>query len=226
MLKKILFAVFLIILVIWRYELIYSLQLKRLSIFSDKERDKIWVHRVNSLERLSWVKDDFKGVEFDVVFNTQKKGFVVCHPPEDSLGPSLSSYVRVLSSSKLMGWVDVKVLKKEDVDHALSELHALSTIFPIRERLIFELYDPAIVPAFEKAGFRVMQNISTVVQAFPFISGESIWYKEMKDRYPSSRLFIWDLSWKNFLNRESLKYSTEDEQVEVVLVNIKSPGYE
>ena len=136
--KLLLFVVLLLMVAYWRNELLYVLQINRLNTLSAQQRQKIWVHRVNSLERMHWVKDDFKGIEFDVYFDVKKKEFTVAHPPEDTAGPSLSAFFRELCYTNLFGWVDVKALKKEDLQEALAALEKLNTFCSIRNRLLFE----------------------------------------------------------------------------------------
>jgi hypothetical protein len=87
--------------------------------------DKIWVHRVNSVEKLKQSEAIFSGVELDLVFNRDGAGgtFDVNHPPADSIDLSLDDY---LSNSDPPGsmtdWLDIKNLTDQNKREVLARL--------------------------------------------------------------------------------------------------------
>src|SRR5690554_6067423 len=71
--------------------------------------EKIWAHRVNSLEKLASVQNKYTGVELDVVFDTLTNTFDVTHPPTPSIGLSLEQWLQTLDGDKGV-WIDFKNL--------------------------------------------------------------------------------------------------------------------
>src|SRR5437763_1698172 len=74
----------------WYYhpELLYAFQYSRLKGLSYQTNgvnrsalSKIWAHRVNSLQRFDILKNDFEGMETDVMFDPGKNEFLIYHPP-------------------------------------------------------------------------------------------------------------------------------------------------
>lgn len=77
--------------------------------------EKIWAHRVNTIENLDYAAPKFKGVELDVVFDADNDVFDIHHPPEPSSGLTLSSYFSQHHKySHLNYWIDFKNLCKEN----------------------------------------------------------------------------------------------------------------
>jgi len=69
--------------------------------------EKIWIHRVNSIEKLGEVQADFYGVELDVVFLDSLNEFDVNHPPAESINLSLFEYLSTIKENKkLHFWLD------------------------------------------------------------------------------------------------------------------------
>src|SRR6185369_9050299 len=72
-------AVLLVAGYIFRYPLLLKFQYSRLQ--SLNRLQKIWVHRVNSLERYDLLKDKFDGFEADLSFQPETGSFFIYHPP-------------------------------------------------------------------------------------------------------------------------------------------------
>ena len=75
--------------------------------------EKLWVHRVNSIEKLNLVQHQVSGVEVDIVI---KDDFIdVNHPPTESMGLSLIEYLENIKNQDIGIWLDIKT------DSALTE---------------------------------------------------------------------------------------------------------
>lgn len=234
--KLLLFILLIILLIVFRYEVIYNLQLLRLKGFNDQERSKLWVHRVNSIERLNWVKNDFGGVEIDVVFNPDMKAFEVYHPPAAPSRLFLSSFAREMQGTDLKVWVDVKGLEPENLQAAIRSVIQLKEEFSIVNNFIFELYDHRFLLAFEKAELPVLLNYSASLNSglrtepdptgSHAVSEDVRYIDHLKKNFPTASYYIWKLNWDALLDRSPLTALTDDPQVAVVLINIKTPHYQ
>ena len=63
--------------------------------------DKIWAHRVNTLEKLSFSTPFFNGVELDLVYTDGVLD--ITHPPTPSIGLNLEAYLEALNPSDSFG---------------------------------------------------------------------------------------------------------------------------
>ena len=50
---------------------------------------KVWLHRVNSVERAVRMAKQYRGMEIDVMYDSAADAFDVGHPPAPSIGLSL-----------------------------------------------------------------------------------------------------------------------------------------
>ncbi len=180
--------------------------------------DKIWVHRVNSIEKLQEVNSTFSGVELDVVFNSALNVFDVNHPPAESIGLNLVEYLKSNKQSELNFWLDFKNLSPENALQALKRLEFLCVELAIsKEQFIVEATQPELLKLFAKSGFQTSyylhwpglyqlseENLNeTITQIkaniFPELS------------YISSSYHDFELLNQYFPNQEKLLWLTENE---------------
>jgi len=124
-------------------------------------RQKIWVHRVNSLEKLEQVAGQFAGIEVDVVFDSNKNRFDVNHPPAKSIGLTLRSFLEkvvsvIRESGSLDLWLDVKNANHENIDQIIMGLEKLGTTYDLKDHLFIELDDIELCEKIKSEGFFVM----------------------------------------------------------------------
>jgi hypothetical protein len=101
--------------------------------------DKVWAHRVNSLEALREAEALFAGVELDLVFDRTTQSFSVRHPPKPDTGLSLEEYLASSADHpELRLWFDWKNPTPDNVGDALSELARLDGKYDIRRRALVE----------------------------------------------------------------------------------------
>jgi hypothetical protein len=133
----------------------------RLFFFSDIlikffYHEKIWVHRVNSIEKLQEVKNDFFGVELDIVFLDSLNTFDVTHPPEPSIDLSLFDYMSASNSTELHFWLDFKNLDHKNSEQSAIRLIAICDELGVsKDRVIVESTRINAVNQFKDAGFKV-----------------------------------------------------------------------
>ncbi len=98
--------------------------------------NKIWAHRVNSIEKLNKATKLYSGVELDVVYDSQANYFDIHHPPEKPSNISLKNYFKSQPiGSKCKYWIDFKNLN-----------HSNSTASANRLELITEELDKSKKP--------------------------------------------------------------------------------
>lgn len=130
---------------------IQSILTNRLDCF----RNKVWAHRVNSIGKLKETAHLYRGVEFDVVFLSEKKAFDINHPPAESIGLTLDKYWgSVDNSDSLYYWVDFKNLTQDNSISALHRLYELVKKYGIaKEKVIVESSNPSALKKFKDKGF-------------------------------------------------------------------------
>ncbi|OOZ36932.1 phosphoethanolamine transferase [Solemya velesiana gill symbiont] len=103
----------------------------------EKNRFKIWAHRVNSHGSLLEAKDAFGGVELDIVFDEKKERFFVYHPPADNHGLTLENYLKQ-DKEGLGYWLDWKNPSEKNMARAIKRLEGLNSEFQFKGRALVE----------------------------------------------------------------------------------------
>jgi hypothetical protein len=118
-------------------------------------KDKIMIHRVNSIEKLNEVKNNFIGVELDVVYDSATSYFDINHPPAASIKLNLKEYLA--NSNELKSnvyWLDFKNLSKFNKDNALLELNSIVDKLAIgKNRIIVETTTPEFIKNIKDEGY-------------------------------------------------------------------------
>ena len=116
--------------------------------------EKIYIHRVNSLEKLSEIKKDYQGVELDIVFKKSINRFDVNHPPTQSINLELVDYFKsVNKTSKLKYWLDLKHLDENNVELSINRLNKICDKLN-KENIIIESSNPKLLNRFAQDGFQ------------------------------------------------------------------------
>jgi len=119
--------------------------------------EKIWVHRVNSIEKLSEVQANFYGVELDVVFIDSLNIFDVNHPPAESINLSLENFLSSIKENKsLHFWLDFKNLSGQNQKNAVYRLNAICELLVLsRSNFIIESSSVLLLREFAEAGYQI-----------------------------------------------------------------------
>ncbi|WGD34322.1 hypothetical protein [Olleya sp. YS] len=73
--------------------------------------DKIYAHRVNSIEKLESALHYFKGIELDLVYDEVNNVLDVNHPPAQSIGLDFETYLsKIKNDNQPKLWLDIKNL--------------------------------------------------------------------------------------------------------------------
>ncbi len=207
---------------------------------------KIWVHRVNSIEKYQEVQNQFSGVELDLVFDTLKNCFDINHPPEKSINLTLSEFLEAKQDYTNFGlWLDFKNLTPSNAQASLNRLDSLMLTFKINlSNVIVESPSPLLLKPFAEIGFKTSyylpKNISELGQkelktqinfverlktskAICFISSNIRDYEFMKKYFPNTKIITWSSETINggvgfkVLNNNEIKNVLKDRDVAVVL---------
>ncbi len=207
---------------------------------------KIWVHRVNSIERLNNIQDKFAGMELDVVFENGK--FDVRHPPAQTSGLSLAQFLsNVKNIQSHYFWLDLKNLTQKNEQAAIKRLDELSKKFNVKAQLIVETQHYKSIPALNKSGYfssYYLPDFSNTTEnglQFPIqivrksiienqptsISQDINNYKVMTEHFKNQHKLIWalNLNWNDPKTHQRIEQLLQnDSTIKVCLVNFETDG--
>jgi heptose-I-phosphate ethanolaminephosphotransferase len=211
---------------------------------------KVWLHRVDSIERAVRMARAYAGMEIDVVFDSAASYFDVGHPPLPPAGISLDS---LLAAVPVVGkhyfWIDFKNLTDGNAAAACAVLVGLARKYGLVGHMIVESPNPRALGCFADAG------LYTSYYLFPDAGPATMdstalvrYYEEVKANLAASRVnavssdyqslpfiqaylpetdaLVWYLERKRDLRyRAVLFYLTHTREIRVVLVSKLSRGY-
>jgi heptose-I-phosphate ethanolaminephosphotransferase len=214
--------------------------------------EKIWLHRVNSIQRAKIIEKKYKGIEVDIVYDSPKNCFDVRHSSVASANLCLEGLLKNIKDPSLhYYWLDFKNLDSSNQISALTNLLDLSEKFKIKQNIILESTCPQLLTAFTDSGFytsyylpffnpfneedeisysnltsQICENLKrSRVNA---ISGYYFQYPFVEKYFPNTDFLLWhivedDSDLFSDLLRERM---AENNQIKVILVHEESAGYE
>lgn len=124
-----------------------------------KHKDKLWLHRCNSIEKLKEKYGDYMNIEVDVCFRDSV--FDVTHDLETSFGLNLEEYFAFFARREGKMWLDLKNLTSANRDSVLAELTRLTKCYDIdRSRLIVESHNHNSLRKLTQEGFYTSYYVS------------------------------------------------------------------
>lgn len=117
--------------------------------------NKIWIHRVNSKEKLIEVNNIFDKYELDVIFMLDNNSFDVNHPPAKSINLNLLDYFKSINvKNKNMFWLDFKNLTSENMQYSCDRIDYICEYLEIKHsQLIIESMNPKYLSIFKDKGY-------------------------------------------------------------------------
>jgi heptose-I-phosphate ethanolaminephosphotransferase len=201
-------------------------------------KSKIWLHRVNSIERFKLTKDDYEGFEIDLVWNG--KILDVGHPPEPSINLNLESILSEDKKHDKYFWFDLKNLSPENVDAVANELVRLDKLFNLKKRVLVESENPSPLQKIRESGFYTSfylpaldeKNpldffVKVMIGMKPYLSGISqtgSMMEVMEAKLKSCDKFIWLLGSDRETKKQIDEYK-ERKDVKVILVRERTDHY-
>jgi hypothetical protein len=229
----------------FQYARLHSLECKSATGTKEDCLQRLWAHRVNSLERYDWLEAKFKGFETDIFFNDSTHSFSVYHPPLPPPADTLS-LVRYLSHVDLQSkrfWLDTRNVNAGNAQAAMDALEATGRMTELKKASIIELYDLGAAEQFAKQGYVVSLDMDAVwpkrmeqepayrdsvnncLRQVPYVSQESSQLTLLKKIFPGKKMIIWHLYFKDYFRLNRIQKLIDDPQVDIILMNIKSPYF-
>jgi hypothetical protein len=211
---------------------------------------KLWLHRVDSIERAVLMAKAWKGMEIDVVYDSAGDYFDVGHPPTPSQGISLDQIFASLPD--ITGhyfWIDFKNLTAANQEPACRRLGFLGRKYGIVKNIIVESPNPRALSCFTDVGFYTSYYLFASADVHTIDRQQlARYYAEVRsnllgsrvnalssDRrflpfinkyFPNPDILLWSLERNPRLRYyASLAYLTLNRRIKVILVNQESPGY-
>lgn len=209
-------------------------------IYTLKGVERFFPHRVNSLRRLKFLYDDFKGFECDIHFDSERNSFFVTHGDVQTDSPTLLQYLEFDKQKKIF-WLDVKNLSDSNVDAFCNALLALDKKFGIRDRVIVESADREMAELVAGKGFftsfylplnyvngtdqnLLAEHCNDSSSHISTVSEDIFFHKSLQLNCPQKRQLTWDISFLHSIDKKILLQNVNDSTILVCLLNIKSPG--
>ena len=124
---------------------------------------KVWAHKVNTLEKLDEATRHFSGIELDIVFDEVTNSFEVNHPPDSSIHLLLSKYLEAgATHANCRYWLDMKNLTVSNYVQAASALAKCMQFAKLQASNFYvESPYPEFLSEFQKFGFKTSFYLPT-----------------------------------------------------------------
>ena len=211
---------------------------------------KVWLHRVDSIERAVRMAHAYAGMEIDVVFDSAAGYFDVGHPPLPPAGISLDS---LLAAVPAVGshyfWIDFKNLTVGNAAAACAVLVGIARKYGLVGHMIVESPNPRALGCFADAGLYTSYYLfADEGPATMDATALARYYEEVKANLAASRVNAVSSDWESlpfieaylpetdalvwYLERDRdlrfrmvLFYLTHKREIRVVLLSHYSRGY-
>ncbi len=208
-------------------------------------KNKIWSHRVDSIERLKEVIKKVNGVEVDLVYDDKLNIFDVTHPPVKSIGLSFENYLNSVKNINNFGlWLDLKNLNQENKLKIFKRIEYLVKKFNLnKNKIIIESSSVNLLDVFVANDYqcsyylpilseidrseldKTIKIIKYNLKNEPklYISSYFKDYEIMKKNFPNRKMLFWALAEKDLPKyKQKWKKILKDKQVKVLLIYIRS----
>jgi hypothetical protein len=204
--------------------------------------DKVWAHRVNSIEKLNSALNYFDGIELDLVYDYEKDVLDVNHPPTKSIGLNFEDYLKTIEEGRFPYiWLDIKNINKSNVKLILKKLLLLfrSKCYPLKKILI-ESRNSNQLLNFEEEGFKTsfylpsnlykkdslslsksISEIKKVITVQPNIAISTSFkdYNIISKEFPNHTKYIWAILKPLHFQHYKIRKILKDKSVNAVLLN-------
>lgn len=203
--------------------------------------NKVWAHRVNSIEKLNAALNYFEGIELDLVYHSKNDILDVNHPPTKSIGLHFEDYLNAIEENHFPYiWLDIKNLNKNNAKNILRKLLVLfnSKNYPL-DKVLIESKRANQLLQFEKEGFKtsfylpsklykkdslglkkIILEIKNVIKEQPNIAISTDFrdYDILKETFPNHTKYIWAIVKPLHFNHFKIREILKDESVNIVLL--------
>ncbi|MDA3778958.1 MAG: hypothetical protein PF487_01800 [Bacteroidales bacterium] len=215
-------------------------------VFYNDSSNKLWRHRVNSVEDLKKYSKLFKGVELDVFFYPESGEFNVEHDEDSSLNLLLIDYFGAISNPQNnYFWIDIKNLSNENVEQLIKRLGFILDKYELRKNAICEswhvnplntmneagIYTSYWIPSFQYDGeISEKQNVklNSILKNLEkckhnAISAPYQMLPFIKDHLANCNVHLWTNGLKTEEDKNKIKEMQKYESVKVVLIDYALP---
>jgi len=208
--------------------------------------DKIWTHRVNSLEKQEAALLFYKGIEFDLDYIEKRNFLDINHLPATSIHLSFEKYLENINTTTYYPylWLDIKELNTSNNRKILNKIQPIfeSKNYPL-EKVLIEGMEVEALQIFKNSGFKTslylpwylndlnenellaeIENLKKIESKFPDTAFSTSYsqYKLIRKYFPDKTLYVWIVGHHPikdyFLCRKILK----DDKVQAVLSPYRS----
>lgn len=121
--------------------------------------ERLWIHRVNSAEKLSRLQSIKKNVEVDLILEMDSNNSIqilVGHDQSDPTNFPISKYFEVIKNNKQIKlWLDLKNINSNNFDHFITRFEQLLLIYNLdKTQFILESVDINIAKQFKTNGYQ------------------------------------------------------------------------
>jgi len=230
----------------FRYEFLLKIQYSSIKSIKCPGKEncqkKLWVHRVNSIERYKYLENKFSGFETDIVFNNNSGKFLVYHPTiaqKDTI--TLDSFLVNANLTAKRFWMDTRGVDSSNANESLESLANLPSPSRIKSACIFELYDVKAAEMFAKKGYTVSLNLfedlkrqllsgkmaidslNKKLAMVKYVSQESDQQKVLQALFPRKKSIIWHLRYMDTFQTDTIEKLLMNPQIDIILINVKTP---
>jgi len=207
--------------------------------------NKVFAHRVNSLEKQREALKYFEGIEFDLNFDNKTGVLDVNHPPTKSIGLTFETYLEGIKLNEFpFLWLDIKKLDTTNSNAILLKLNSLfeTRNYP-KSKILIETQSPEVLPKFSSAGYKTsyylkpklykktpkdlkkeIEYIDSILAKQPE-SGISTNYEDytiLRRHFPKKTKYLWVLTSPFKPQFKKVKTILNDSTVAIVLTSFKA----
>lgn len=140
-------------------------------LFTKNFGSKIWLQKVNTVERFKEKTQNYFGAEVDVLFDPEKNFFDVHHNTDESTGLNLENILKSATVMKKFVWLDFKNLTDDNVSQALTELNRLVEDFNWKDKIIVESPNAKALTLFTDSGYYTSYYIPMITSRWAKLYG-------------------------------------------------------
>lgn len=204
------------------------------------DASRVWLHRVNSIEKAQRFQYDYPGFELDVHYCDSLHTFLIKHDADETSTLTLDAWCAAIDNISALGlWFDFKNLDSNNREAALACLRQLRDDFHLEGKLYVESPRYHELQAFKEAGFRVSYYIpfflpqetdsalcqqyrneiqNAILTGVTAISGYDFQYDFMKTEFPAQTKLIWTIDPDTVAHAALLRKLEPDTTVDVILL--------
>jgi len=229
----------------WRKVFLISKPFPMVEIQSDTSNifsSKLWLHKVNSYDRLLEAVKEYKGMEIDIHYSEANNNFYIAHDPNPDIYIYLNEFLGSISNIKdYYIWLDFKNLNKDNYEYGLNCLTAICKELQISpENIIVESRNALYLSEYTSSGFNTSYYLpifdpyevsdekikkyaleidSTLMNSnVTFVSSDYKLYHFIKEYFPDIPMLLWQTH-SNLLAPYLRKKILNDPNVKVLLIS-------